>query len=616
MENKSENIVNEKVGLIPVDQISRDPKQPRKTFDQQKLEELAATIKTNGMIQRMLLRPNPSGGYFIVCGERRHKAAIIIGLTEVPAEVRDIPDHLVREHQIMENLMREDVHPMEQAQGFLQMIQESQMNPDEIALRLGKTVYSIRRYLKLNDLTPNWQKFFLRNGISVSDALQLCSLPTEAQRDIYRTIVSKEAEKDDNISISISSSLLNKYKGDLINACFNIEDPALDPKKGSCIGCTFNSATSSLFPSEEKRPFCRNTVCFKNKVEIHLNIELEKAKADPNVVLVFSTYSTPDVVKKLKEEGHEVLKLGYGDDCYRVNAPEKPIWNVFIEARRSSKKAEKSLKIEFNKQLKQFDLENAKFEKSIKTALVKRAYVVCSNNDNDTGKYIFITLPEKNKKKTSKDVKAAISKGTASINDIDNQITNVLDREKSAKDRDKEKVHRRIIEAIKEDKNINILPKKENQFDSILLNFLLIEHLGWRFEKLEKIIKIPGLRSPKDINQFRTSLKLLSKQQISYIIKYIIMDKYQSHFSNTKGGFAIRLLAEGLGTIPIIDFENDQKSIAANRQLNVNKAVAILKENKAELIKNNKQNISKAVTAKIKKASAEKAKTATDQKRA
>ena len=575
----SENISEPR--LVSVDEISTDPTQPRKTFNEQKMNELIASIRQYGILQSLLLRPNPAGGYLLVFGERRLRAARAIGIKEVPYTIRNITDDVAKEMQLIENLQREDVHPMEQAKAFLCLIEDRQIEPMEIANRIGKSIYFVRQHLKLNSLIAKWQKILLKNGISLTTALQICTLPDILQKDLYDNQVTKEDETNDNPSISINTYLLNKYKGDLSNACFDINDAELDKKSGACTSCPFNSALSSLFPHELERPKCSNPICFKNKTDRHYDIELSKAKEDAATMLVFNGHQAPDKVKAIKKEGNEILQMGYGEECREVRPPEKPEWESYVRSKKGGKVSDKKLKEGFKAEEENYLANIGRFEKAVATGKLKKAFVVSSGDSHQVGKYVFVELtPTKN----TKPVKKTIDETTDSIEDIDNEIKRIQDREIRAKEIDEEKIQRKISEAVNLDTSVNAIPKKTSQIETALLHFLVLDCLKFsNREEIKKVIKSPDLWSPKDRNKFKTALCALSKEQVAYITRKIVIDKFSNSLPGNDGGFVFRLMAESLGSIPITDFENEQKEIAKKRQANVNKSIAVLKELKKEL---------------------------------
>jgi ParB-like partition proteins len=569
---------------IPIEKISIDPNQPRKTYDENGLKELADSILTDGIIQSITLREKGSG-YLIICGERRYRAAMIAGLKEVPAKIKNVSDEEAFRMQLVENLQREDIHPMQQARGFKMLVEQRNMDVQQISNRVGKSIYFVRQQLKLNDLSPKWQSIFQKDGISVTTAIQICTLPPDAQNELYESKVSKEDEKSSRPYISINNYLFNQYRGDLSTACFDIKDPELDKKMGACISCPFNSALASscLFPDEQRNPRCNNISCFKNKTTIHLDKELQKAMEDPSVILVYSDYSTPDIAKKLKDEGAELLKVGYGEECKPVRKPEKLEWEKFYREKKKQNLPERKIKEEFRKEEDNYKFENEVFEKKVATGRYKKAFMVHSNTDRETGKYFYVEMTPKI---TIKSNKKKIEDGNGSIEDIDNEISRIKQREVRAKELDREKVQRRIVEAVKADKTAKKIPPKSASTDMMLLYFLASEHLGYsNKQEVQKVIKIPGIWSAKDIEQFKKAFQSLTKTQLTYLVRMIIIDKYSTQLPDTAGGYAFRIMAEGLGTISIPDFEKEQAEKARKRQQNVNQSIGIYQEMKQELLK-------------------------------
>ncbi len=141
---------------VDIDQIRPDPRQPRERFDEAALDALAASIRTAGLMQPIVLRPLSAGGFQIVVGERRWRAARKVGLATVPAVIREIDDRTAAEWALIENIQREDLNPMERAEAFRRLTDEFEMTHQEVAERVGlnrSTVTNFIRLLELDDLT-------------------------------------------------------------------------------------------------------------------------------------------------------------------------------------------------------------------------------------------------------------------------------------------------------------------------------------------------------------------------------------------------------------------------------------------------------------------------------
>lgn len=136
---------------IPVKDIYANPSQPRKSFDREALSELAQSIREHGIISPLVVCPR-GGKYMIVAGERRFRAALEAGLEEVPAVVKDLSDRQIREIALIENLQREDLNPVDAAEGIRQLIDEYGLTQEEVAQRLGKSRPWVANLLRLLSL--------------------------------------------------------------------------------------------------------------------------------------------------------------------------------------------------------------------------------------------------------------------------------------------------------------------------------------------------------------------------------------------------------------------------------------------------------------------------------
>ena len=128
-----------KVDTLPLREIEPDPEQPRKTFDEQALGELAASIAEHGLLQPIAVRPRPRGGYSIVAGERRWRACRMAGLNDVPVVIKEVSDEQAMELALVENLQREDLDPVEEATGIRELMTRCGLTQEQAAQKLGKS---------------------------------------------------------------------------------------------------------------------------------------------------------------------------------------------------------------------------------------------------------------------------------------------------------------------------------------------------------------------------------------------------------------------------------------------------------------------------------------------
>lgn len=164
---------------VKVADIEPNRDQPRKEFDSAALAELADSIAQHGVLQPLLLRPMLSGGYRIVAGERRWRAARMAGLTEVPAVIREMTDSEEMLFALIENLQREDLTPLEEARGYRTLIEAQDLTQEEVSQAVGKSRPSITNALRLLNLPEDIQEMLERGEITAGHARTLLSFPNQ-----------------------------------------------------------------------------------------------------------------------------------------------------------------------------------------------------------------------------------------------------------------------------------------------------------------------------------------------------------------------------------------------------------------------------------------------------
>ncbi len=166
---------------IPLRLIDANPDQPRQTFSERSIEELAQSIRTDGVIQPVLVRPKGER-YLLIAGERRMRAGAVAGLAKIPAIVRDIPDDRVLEIALIENIQREDLNPLEVAQALQRMANEFQLSHEELAQRTGKSRVTITNQLRLLRLPAEVRQMIATNELLSGHARALLTLDDEVQQ--------------------------------------------------------------------------------------------------------------------------------------------------------------------------------------------------------------------------------------------------------------------------------------------------------------------------------------------------------------------------------------------------------------------------------------------------
>jgi ParB family chromosome partitioning protein len=166
---------------IAISEISPNPYQPRTQWDQQQLAELAESIKTNGVIQPIIVR-EVDGGYQVIAGERRLRAAQLVGMETIPSLVRQADDAQMLEIALVENIHREDLNPIERAKAYQNYLHTFNLNQVEAAAKLGEDRSVISNYLRLLDLPEDIKKMLVSGELSMGHARAILSLPTDELR--------------------------------------------------------------------------------------------------------------------------------------------------------------------------------------------------------------------------------------------------------------------------------------------------------------------------------------------------------------------------------------------------------------------------------------------------
>ena len=182
-----------RIETLPLREIEPDPGQPRKTFDDETMAELSASIAEHGLLQPIAVRPKPSGGYLIVAGERRWRASRMAGLTEVPVIVKDVTDEQAMELALVENLQREDLDPVEEAAGIRELMTRCDLTQEQAARKLGKSRSALANSLRLLSLPETVLELLKSGFITIGHAKVILGLPTpELQEEAAQMIADNQ----------------------------------------------------------------------------------------------------------------------------------------------------------------------------------------------------------------------------------------------------------------------------------------------------------------------------------------------------------------------------------------------------------------------------------------
>lgn len=348
---------------VPLGKIEYSPTNPRKTFDEVKLRELGESIKAVGLINPPRVRSLGKNGFELIVGERRVRGAQMAGLHEIDVIVEDLTDEQVIEAQIVENAQRVDVHPIEEADAFLQLQRDHGYSIERLVEKTGKSKAHLYGRLKLaTTLIPDAKKACLEGKIIASVAELIARLDQKLQPDAldialgcperpkgapynYQSPIEQlgiRAESEDMNGLvrsplsfrSFQKIYHAKFATRLDEAPFDTTDDHLLESMGACTGCEHNSSnTRELFPDLQKPAgVCTNTECFTAKCEVTYQIRLVAAESRG--------------LKVLDEKANEKLhaaKEGKGDyvdpsevvpyDLLRPeqrNASKRPTWEKLL----------------------------------------------------------------------------------------------------------------------------------------------------------------------------------------------------------------------------------------------------------------------------------------------
>ncbi|MBQ9459471.1 MAG: ParB/RepB/Spo0J family partition protein [Oscillospiraceae bacterium] len=191
---------------VPISKIECNAEQPRKRFDENALDELADSIREHGIIQPLTVRRLSTGYYQIIAGERRWRAAKLAGLSEVPVVVVEADDRTVTELALIENLQREDLDPLEEAEGYKKLMDSYQMTQEDVAKRVGKSRSTVANALRLLGLCGEVRALLEAGKLTGGHARALLALNEPMQKKAAREVV------DGALSVRQTEALVKKYQ--------------------------------------------------------------------------------------------------------------------------------------------------------------------------------------------------------------------------------------------------------------------------------------------------------------------------------------------------------------------------------------------------------------------
>jgi ParB family transcriptional regulator, chromosome partitioning protein len=177
---------------IGIDEVVRGRYQPRREFSEESLEELAASIRTQGLMQPIVVRPRPQGGYELIAGERRWRAARLAGLQRIAAVIKDVSDEQASAMALIENIQREDLSPLEEAFALARLRDEFELTQQQVADAVGKSRVAVTNLLRLLNLAPSVRDLLQSGALEMGHARALVTLPPLDQERLAQQVATRQ----------------------------------------------------------------------------------------------------------------------------------------------------------------------------------------------------------------------------------------------------------------------------------------------------------------------------------------------------------------------------------------------------------------------------------------
>jgi ParB family chromosome partitioning protein len=315
---------------LPLNVLTESTTNPRHIFEDAALKELADSIRTQGILSPLLVRPLTEQSFEIVAGARRYRAAQMAEAATVPVRIVNLTDAEALEAQLIENLQRRDVHPMEEAQGFraLLALEEPTYSIEQIAAKIGKTPAFVAARLKLTELVPVVIEAFYREEIGVGHALLLAKLQPDKQEQALAACFKEEWSGGDrkakrlllpvrNLQFWIEHNILLILK----QAPFSKRDAQLIPTAGSCVDCPKRTGHNKLLFADVREDACTDPTCYAAKLEAHVQKQIA---AKPELVQISTAYGQ-------QREGSKIVTRSKYVEIRpeKPDTPEKAKWPEF-----------------------------------------------------------------------------------------------------------------------------------------------------------------------------------------------------------------------------------------------------------------------------------------------
>ncbi|NDV17574.1 ParB/RepB/Spo0J family partition protein [Muricauda sp. TY007] len=498
------------VQYLDINSIIPDPLQPRKTFDDSSLKQLADSIAEHGVLQPITVRTS-NKGYIIVMGERRYRASKLAEQKTIPAIVRDFVNNDVLEVQIIENLQRRDVEPTEEAEAIAYLT--DRYSPEDIAKRLGRTENFVRQRLKLAGLIEGFKAYVRSGEMTIGLGTAVALFEPEEQQMLLESL-------EGEFSAHRVKRMVDGHTFDLTKAPFDLSDRTLLPKAGACTVCPFNAANQGNLFGNGKM-VCTKTACFVNKkAKTLMNLIKNCKKTGMLLVPKISRYWMDEernqlIMAQMEKQG---LKVQLPDELHIIEKPIKPTLESIKEEFGHCDYSDEELKEELDEALKSYEEDRKLYDGAVDNGFQKG---VLFHTDSYRSEEIFVKVRETNM--SEDDVRSTpLEKRKMSECSPEEQIIKINAREERKKQIEHNRQFKEVVEMVRGTDYINT--KEELSVDEMVaFSISLYENNVGYYNQLDHF---PGFfgdtpdKTREDIvAQFRKTFK---KETLNKLVRFLL----------------------------------------------------------------------------------------------
>ncbi|ARN78877.1 partitioning protein [Nonlabens spongiae] len=559
---------------LPLGKIKPDLEQPRKTFNDDALQQLSESIEKHGVLQPITVR-QLNGHYIIVMGERRYRASKLAGKKTVPCIVRTYENNDVLEVQIIENLQRQDVEPTEEADAIAYLSEK--YSPTEIAKRLGRTDNFIRQRLKLAGLIDGF-KHFVRNGeMTISLGVGVALFEPEEQQMMLETMGEDFNAHQINRMIKDQTYYLEK-------ASFDVADKKLVPKAGSCVECPFNAANQGNLFGEGKM-VCTKAACFETKKSKSLLNLIEKSKKE-NILLIpeIRQYWADDennklIISQLVKNGLKVYLL---DDVEIIENPIEPTIEAIKIEYQHYDYSEDELKAEFKEAIQNFEEELKNYNSATDNGFVNG---IVFHPETYQHKIVFVKIIEKSKD-DSTEYSAPLANRKMADCTPEEQIVKINEREIRKKQIENNKQFEEVVQMIRETKYIDT-KKTLSTEEMVAFSISLFENNVDYLSQQKYFTKFLGNTSKMTkVEMVENFKKKFKKETFHKLIRYMLTKQVhfgESNHVNNLTNISFYNAMQGYYKSKIASIEKEYAEKRDKREARLKERIAILEKKIQEL---------------------------------